>query len=265
MRHIIPVSGGKDSAAMCVLMHKKLPEAEYVFCDTGAELKETYEYLDRLEKKLNIKIVRLGSDKGFDHWLNYHHGFLPSPRARWCTIVMKIKPFEKYCGDDDITSYIGIRADEAKRIGYFNPKKPKIKAKYPFIEQGIKLDDVYNMLDESGVGLPTYYKWRSRSGCYFCFFQRRVEWVKLSEEHPDLFEKALAYEDNSGYKDSGKKMTWVKGMTLRDIIAKKDAIKARFDRKVERARAKNKQMSLEALEEKVLDEESSDKCGVCHI
>ena len=261
----MPVSGGKDSAAMCILLHKKLPNAEYVFCDTGSELKETYEYLDRIEQKLGIKITRLGKGKDFDYWLKYNGGYLPSVRARWCTFRMKIKPFEDFIGDDECTSYVGIRADESKRIGYFNPKKPNIKVCYPFVEEGIKLDDVYNMLDESGVGLPTYYKWRSRSGCYFCFFQRRVEWVRLSEEHPDLFAKALAYEDNSGYKLNGKKRTWHSGMSLRDILAKKDKIKARFERKVARQRAKNKQMRLEEIEEQVLDRESSDKCGVCHI
>ena len=95
MRHIVPVSGGKDSAAMCVLLHKRLPDAEYVFCDTGAELKETYDYLAKIERTLGIMIVRLGADKPFGDWLKKHKNYLPSPRARWCTINMKIKPFER--------------------------------------------------------------------------------------------------------------------------------------------------------------------------
>jgi 3'-phosphoadenosine 5'-phosphosulfate sulfotransferase (PAPS reductase)/FAD synthetase len=48
MRHILGLSGGKDSAALAVLMHKEAPEMEYVFCDTHKELPETYEFLDRL-------------------------------------------------------------------------------------------------------------------------------------------------------------------------------------------------------------------------
>ena len=46
---------------------------------------------------------------------------------------------------------------------------------------------------ESGLGKPSYYEWRSRSGCYFCFYQRKKEWVGLLENHPDLFEKAIEY------------------------------------------------------------------------
>ena len=39
---------------------------------------------------------------------------------------------------------------------------------------------------------------RSRSGCFFCFFQQKIEWVWLLEQHPDLYEKAIEYE-KSGY------------------------------------------------------------------
>ena len=48
MRRILGLSGGKDSAALAVLMHKQAPEMEYVFCDTHKELPETCEYLERL-------------------------------------------------------------------------------------------------------------------------------------------------------------------------------------------------------------------------
>ena len=53
---------------------------------------------------------------------------------------------------------------------------------------------VMEILEGSGLGLPQYYEWRSRSGCTFCFFQQKIEWVRLSERHPDRFEEAQAYE-----------------------------------------------------------------------
>ncbi len=34
----------------------------------------------------------------------------------------------------------------------------------------------------------------AESGCYFCFFQRKVEWTGLKERHPELFESAKQYE-----------------------------------------------------------------------
>lgn len=65
-RHILNLSGGKDSTALAVFMRDKIPEMEYVFCDTGSELKETYEYLEKVERFLDKPIVRLNSGQPFD-------------------------------------------------------------------------------------------------------------------------------------------------------------------------------------------------------
>ncbi|WP_256366941.1 MULTISPECIES: hypothetical protein [Nostocales] len=34
VRHILGISGGNDSTALAVLLHKEIPEMEYFFCDT---------------------------------------------------------------------------------------------------------------------------------------------------------------------------------------------------------------------------------------
>ena len=47
---VLNLSGRKDSTALAVFMRDTIPEMEYVFCDTGAELAETYEYLEKIEK-----------------------------------------------------------------------------------------------------------------------------------------------------------------------------------------------------------------------
>ena len=63
VRHIVSVSGGKDSAALAVYLKTHHPEipAEYVFCDTGTELPETYEFLDRMEAVLGIEIKHVNA------------------------------------------------------------------------------------------------------------------------------------------------------------------------------------------------------------
>ncbi|MCA9976418.1 MAG: phosphoadenosine phosphosulfate reductase family protein, partial [Anaerolineales bacterium] len=113
VRHILSLSGGKDSTALAIYLHDRIPELEYVFCDTEQELPETYDYLGRLEAFLGKRIHYLKHDgKGFDELLTTRRGFLPSPQVRWCTDYLKIKPFEKFVGDDVVHNYIGIRADE---------------------------------------------------------------------------------------------------------------------------------------------------------
>jgi 3'-phosphoadenosine 5'-phosphosulfate sulfotransferase (PAPS reductase)/FAD synthetase len=213
IRHILNVSGGKDSTALAVYMRDRVAEMEYVFCDTQKELPETYDYLGKIEAYLGKPIVRLNAERGFDHWLDLYNGYLPSSRIRWCTRMLKIRPFEHYVGDDEVISYVGIRADE-DREGYISTK-PNIKARFPFKEDGIVKGDVFRILEESGLGLPEYYKWRTRSGCYFCFFQRKVEWVGLKENHPDLFELAKQYEKIDPA--TGERYTWAPKESLAEL------------------------------------------------
>ena len=217
-RHVLGLSGGKDSAALAIYLKDlgRDEDIEYFFCDTGAELREVYDYLDRLEDYLGKPIERLSSGRDFDHHLRRFNNFLPAPHARWCTRVMKLEPLEAFVGSDPCVSYIGIRADE-HRGGYIS-HKPNIKAAYPFVDDGIVKADVIRILEES-VGIPDYYRWRSRSGCYFCFFQRKDEWLGLAENHPDLFEKAKTYEKIDT--ETGKSFTWIKGMTLDELHGEK--------------------------------------------
>lgn len=62
-RHVLGISGGKDSAALAIYMRQHHPELniEYFFTDTGKELPEVYDFLGKLEgflgKKLNISTL----------------------------------------------------------------------------------------------------------------------------------------------------------------------------------------------------------------
>lgn len=262
VRHILGLSGGKDSTALAVLLHQEIPNMEYFFCDTHKELPETYEYLDRIKARLGIKIEYLSAKRGFDHWLKVFGGVLPSPKMRWCTAQMKIKPLEDFIGDDGAISYIGIRADES-REGYISTK-PNIKPVFPFKERGLVKADIIRILEESGIGLPNYYRWRSRSGCFFCFFQRKYEWIKLAEEHPDLFAEAVEYEQNHS---DGRHYTWTQGETLLELLERKEEIIAEHEQAMVREEQKSPaNRSLVEVLESVLDEEDDAlPCLACHL
>jgi len=79
-RHVLGLSGGRDSAALAVYMRQHHPELqlEYFFTDTGKELPEVYEFLGRLEGFLGQRIKRLNPDRDFDFWLREYGHFLPS-------------------------------------------------------------------------------------------------------------------------------------------------------------------------------------------
>ncbi len=261
-RHILGLSGGKDSTALAVLMHDRLPQMEYFFCDTGKELQETYEYLDRIKARLGIRINYLSAERGFDHWLSIYGGLLPSPKMRWCTKQLKIIPLEQFVGSDEAVSYVGIRADE-NRVGYISTK-PNITAVFPFRDEGLVKADILRLLEDSGIGLPSYYRWRSRSGCFFCFFQRKYEWVRLAEEHPDLFAQAVAYE--SSHSD-GRRYTWTQGETLMELLARRDAIVAEHERSIARMQTRRGPNAplAEVLAATLDEEDGNQPCIVCQV
>jgi len=261
LRHVLGISGGKDSAALAVYLRDRVPNMEYFFCDTEKELPETYDFLARIEAYLGKPIARLNSERGFDHWLKVHGGLLPSSRVRWCTRQMKIRPFEEWVGDSHVVSYVGIRADE-DRDGYISTK-PNIRAVFPFKEDGITIEDVHRILEESGVGMPTYYEWRSRSGCFFCFFQRNIEWVGLKERHPDLYEQAKAYEKPATDAESG--FTWTQGESLVQLEEPRrmEEIKQRAAAARERlANKTNNQRLIDVLGD---DDDGDDACLICSL
>jgi len=138
-KHVLGISGGKDSAALAIYLRKKYPmlDIKYYFCDTGKELDETYALIERLKSYLGRDIKELKSAEAensgedpFDFYYKAYRGYLPSSVARWCTKKMKLEPFEKWVGTDPVISYVGIRGDE-DREGYISTKR-NIQSIFPF-------------------------------------------------------------------------------------------------------------------------------------
>jgi len=266
-RHVLSLSGGKDSAALAIYMRDRVPEMEYIFHDTDKELPETYDFLARLEAILGKPIVKTSPTDTFDHWLSVYGGMLPSNHRRWCTRMLKLKPFENYIGDGPVINYVGLRADE-NRTGYISTK-PNIKAVYPFQEDGLVRADIIRILEESSLGLPPYMAWgRSRSGCYFCFYQQKIEWVRLKEQHPDLFERAKEYEERSlGF---GEQFYWSRAESLAQLERPErvEEIKRKWEESEAKKRASRKNLALvETLGGLEAEDDSHlrDGCLVCSL
>lgn len=263
---------------MALYMRDRVPDMEYFFCDTGAELPETYEYLDRLETALGKPIERLNARKGFDHWFEVYRGALPSPTMRWCTKKMKIEPIEEWIGEDPATSYVAIRADESGRKGYVSTK-PNISAVFPFVDEDVDQDGVMRILEDAGLGLPSYYEWRTRSGCYFCFYQRKSEWVGLADRHPELWERAKAIEQKvmkdagadgdasfDEYAMKGRQYTWSGGESLVELLDRREQIEAKHAASLNRsAERRHNRPAWEVFSDALDDDDDSDQCTVCAL
>lgn len=271
-RHVLGISGGRDSAALAVLLRQKRPDLaiEYFFTDTGKELPEVYEFLGRLEGFLGTHIRRLNPDRDFDFWLREYNNFLPSPRTRWCTRQLKLRPFEQWIRQDlesgtTVYSYVAIRADETHRQG-FTATHPNLRIVLPLQEHGVDKKGVLDLLEAAGIGLPDYYRWRSRSGCTFCFFQQKIEWVNLMREHPEAFEEAKRYEKTA--LDHGSPFTWSDRESLEELAKPKrvEQIIREHQVRIERLKARRRPNALrsdeQACEENFEDDDAG--CLICH-
>jgi len=255
-RHIIPISG-KDSLATALFMLAKNPELpfEFMFNPTGAELPEVFAWLEKVENHIGKTITKVGKNLT-DIINNERGGFLPSQYHRYCTKQSKIEPMEAFIGNAPAFVYYGIRADE-DRVGYINTTNPNIKAVMPLVEAGIDLRMVYMIINKAGLKPPTFFwkeiydrvceivgedilraklseyqidvlfSWRTRANCYFCFNQRKYEWVGLLEHYPKLFWAAEKMEHNgSDFFWNGKNYPLTKIIERKEITKQKrvDAI-----------------------------------------
>lgn len=275
-KHVLGLSGGRDSAALAIFMRQNHPQLDihYFFTDTGKELPEVYKFLGQLEGFLGKPIERLNPDRDFDFWLRQYGNFLPSARSRWCTRQLKLRPFEQWIKKDlesgvKVYSYIAIRADEPERVG-MQASHANLQIKFPFRENGINKSDVITLLESSGLGLPDYYRWRSRSGCTFCFFQQKIEWVRLKDEHPDAFEEAKRYEKTA--LEHGSPFTWSENESLVELERPErvEAIKKDYKTRTNRLKKLKKRNPLhEGLECIEIDDiygtpEVAASCVICH-
>ena len=187
---------------------------------------------------------------------------MPSVQSRWCTECLKLVPYEEYIGTDEVISYVGIRADEPHRTGYISTK-PNIKTVFPFVEGNIRKADVFRILEEAGLGVPAYYEWRSRSGCFFCFFQQRIEWVGLLERHPDLFKQAMDYEKIDPI--TGERFTWIQNESLAELARPERVAAIKEQHAKQQLYAKKNQAHLKLKDVFETEDDGETPCLMCHL
>jgi len=119
------------------------------------------------------------------------------------------------------------------------------------------------ILYESGLGLPAYYQWRSRSGCYFCFFQQKNEWLGLLRNHPDLYEKAESYEKENP--ETGERYTWAPKESLKELRSpeRQQAILEEHERRKERQLKSKENPTLASIF--APEESERESCLICHL
>lgn len=196
-RHIVALSGGKDSTAMALRLKELHPEmdATYVITPTGNELPSMIEHWRHLAQMLGQPLTPLVANGKLyaTHTLQSlirEQKALPNHRSRWCTRVLKLEPYYSWLATQaPAISYVGLRADEQSRPGMLFPDTDGIQMRFPMREWGWKLQDVLDYLAEKGVTVP------ERTDCAACFWQKIGEWYMLWRDNNAQYLEAEELEE----------------------------------------------------------------------
>ena len=233
MRHVVALSGGKDSTALALRLAEVEPrEYTYICTPTGRELPDMEAHWTRLESLLGAPVLRI-TNGTLDSWVR-HWNALPNFRQRWCTRVLKIEPMMAWLlAHRPATHYVGLRADEESRGGIYGDAAAMTR--YPLREWGWGLAEVLAYLRDRRVAIPP------RTDCDVCFFQRVSEWKALLRRYPSRFKDGEAYEALTGatFRTPGRD-SWP--VALRDFRA-----------------------AVEQQQEFDLEDEPADTCRACTL
>jgi 3'-phosphoadenosine 5'-phosphosulfate sulfotransferase (PAPS reductase)/FAD synthetase len=197
---IASVSGGKDSAAMCLYFKERGIPYRAVFADTGWEAKETYAYLRGPLTDAIGPIEEVGYPGGMEALVG-KKGMFPSRTIRFCTEELKVKPLHAFIQrvhdetGHPVISAIGLRADESAARAHLAPidgitlkSKLEVTIWRPIIDKPeswvIEMHQKHNLMPN-----PLYLAGASRVGCWPCIHSRKSEIRFMAEHDPTQIDR----------------------------------------------------------------------------
>ena len=211
-RHVVSLSGGKDSVAACLHLRELGIEHERIFMDTGWEHPDLYAHLEYLEGILG-PVIRLdglipiapawaaeaaelegmlGHPSAFVRW-HLKKGMFSSRMRRFCTQELKVRPFLRWADEQgDIINVVGIRAAESEARSKLPEREPMPGPKPGTIHDGIEVwrplirwseADVIAIHARHGVlPCPLYLRGARRVGCWPCIMASKDELRLLAQD-----------------------------------------------------------------------------------
>jgi hypothetical protein len=193
MKHVVALSGGKDSTAMALRLAEIEPrDYVYVCTPTGNEPPAMFAHWRKLGELLGKPIIPVigGTLVGLIKAQNA----LPNWRQRWCTRKLKIEPYAAWLmNNSPAISYVGLRADEEDREGGDYADVPNVDSDFPMRRWGWGIADVISYNARRGVDIPI------RSDCMWCFWQRLIEWYELWRDNLSAYLEGEAMEEATGH------------------------------------------------------------------
>ncbi len=203
-KYVASVSFGKDSVAMLLLLiEKNYPLDEVIFYDTGMEFQAIYNVRDKIVeilKEHNIKYTELSPERPFLYDMlekpvcskqkGQHFGYgWCGGLCRWGT-SNKVKAMDDYLKGQDCIFYLGIAADEPKRL----ERLPDYK-KAPLAEWNMTEKDALNYCRSHGInwqeGNIDLYDILDRVSCWCCCNKNKKELYNIWRYLPEYWDKLI--------------------------------------------------------------------------
>lgn len=196
MKHIVALSGGKDSTAMALRLAEVEPrDYIYVCTPTGDESSDMLHHWKTLGELLGKPLIQLtrSHDDGRTMTLDSlieHFKALPNSRQRWCTRMLKIEPMIAFLkAHAPAVQYVGLRADEEERKGIYSEE---VESDFPLRRFGWGIKRVTDYLRHRGIRIP------KRTDCLKCYDQRLYEWRDFHDNYLGRWVVAEGQEDVTG-------------------------------------------------------------------
>ena len=195
MKHIISISGGVGSYFTLKRVLEKENKADViaVFCDTLAEDGDLYRFLEDIEIKLGIEIVRLCEGKTpFE--CAWEENFLYNSRVASCSKKLKSKPFRRWLKEhyspDECILYLGIDWTETHRTEAIKRNYQPYQVRFPMCEKPyLDKPEMLDLLRGEGIEIPYMYRLGfSHNNCAGCCVKGGIgHWKLLLEKDRRAF------------------------------------------------------------------------------
>lgn len=172
---------------------KLCPEAQPVYCDTGAEHFDNRRFKKDCERWFGRPVINIASREYTDTWDVWEKTrWLAGIEGARCTTELKVKPRLAYQqpGNIHVFGYTADAADVA-RASRLRANYPELTVKTPLIERGITKAACLSMLERAGIELPVMYKLGfQNNNCIPCVKATSpAYWALIRKRFPDQFDR----------------------------------------------------------------------------
>lgn len=192
-RPIVSYSGGKDSLVTLHIALNSVGVDEAIFNDTGLELPETLENVDKVAELYGLRLhVASAGNRFFDSLWIYGP---PARDYRWCCKVCKLTPIARTYREvtsSEIISIVGQRKYESiqrYRQRYFEKSRwlPKVYLLSPILDWSA-LEVWLYVFKEKLPYNALYAQGLDRIGCWLCPACELAEFNTVKTLHPELWD-----------------------------------------------------------------------------